>query len=141
MTKIKVLFVCVHNSARSQMAEAFLNHHGKGKFEAESAGIEAGSLNPLVIESMKEIGIDISGKNTTDVFDLYKEGKLFNYVITVCEKEASEKCPIFIGVTQRYEWSFPDPSKLTGTNEEKLIEVNKIRDRIKIQVIEFINNH
>jgi arsenate reductase len=137
MNKIKVLFVCVHNSARSQMAEAFLNNLAGDRFEAESAGIEPGVLNPLVVESMKETGIDISQNKTKDVFDLYKAGKLYEYVITVCEKEAAEKCPVFMGITKRIEWSFKDPSKLDGTREEKLKETAKIRDEIRDKVSEF----
>jgi arsenate reductase len=138
MDKIKVLFVCVHNSARSQMAEAFLNHIAGDRFEAQSAGIEPGALNPLVVESMKEAGIDISQNKTKDVFDFYKEGKLFNYVITVCEKEAAEKCPVFLGITERIEWSFKDPSKAEGSKEEKLRTISEIRDEIKKFVINFI---
>lgn len=140
MKKMKVLFVCVHNSARSQMAEAFLNELGGDMFEAHSAGIEPGVLNPLVVESMKEIGIDISHKHTQDVFDIYKKGDLFSYVITVCEKEAAEKCPIFPGAAKRIQWSFKDPSKLTGTNEEKLEKIAVIRDEIKEKIKEFIHN-
>lgn len=139
MEKIKVLFVCVHNSARSQMAEAFLNELGGDIFEAHSAGIEPGVLNPLVVESMKETGIDISHKNTKDVFDIYKRGDMFSYVITVCEKEAAEKCPVFAGVTTGIQWSFEDPSKLSGTKEEKLEKIAVIRDEIKEKIIQFIN--
>lgn len=139
MDKLKVLFVCVHNSARSQMAEAFLNKLGGEKFEAHSAGIEPGVLNPLVIESMKEIGIDISHKKTQDVFDVYTKGQIFSYVITVCDKEAAEKCPVFPGVTKRIQWSFADPSQLTGTKEDKLKEIANIRDEIKDKINEFIN--
>ena len=95
MDKIKVLFVCVHNSARSQMAEAFLNDLGKGKFFAESAGFEPAPLNPLVVESMKEIGYDISNNKTKSVFDFFKQGKFYAYVITVCDESNSKRCPIF----------------------------------------------
>ncbi|HDQ26665.1 MAG TPA: arsenate reductase ArsC, partial [bacterium] len=91
MEKIRVLFVCIHNSARSQMAEAYLNALGGGRFEAESAGIEPGTLNPVVVEAMKADGIDISQNKTKAVFDFYKEGRLYNYVITVCDKEAAER--------------------------------------------------
>src|SRR6266496_1921852 len=86
MARIKVLFVCVHNSARSQMAEAYLNHFGEGRFEAESAGLEPGTLNPLVVHVMREDGIDISRNETKGVFDMIKQGKLFEYVITVCDE-------------------------------------------------------
>jgi len=120
------------------MAEAFLNTLGGDKFEAHSAGIEPGVLNPLVVRSMQEIGIDISHKGTQDVFDVYKHGEIFSYVITVCDKEAAERCPIFPGVTQRIQWSFEDPSKLTGVDEEKLEKISKIRDEIKTKIIQFI---
>lgn len=141
MEKIKVLFICIHNSARSQMAEAFLNHFAGDRFEAHSAGIEPGVLNPLVVESLKEIGIDISHKGTQDVFDVYKKGDMFAYVITVCDKEAAERCPIFPGVTKRIQWSFADPSKLQGTKEDKLKEIAVIRNEIKNNVVKFINEH
>ena len=91
MNKIKILFVCVHNSARSQIAEAYFNNLIDNKYIAESAGIEPGSLNQLVVEVMKEDGIDISNNKTKSVFDFYKEGRLYAYVITVCDKEAAER--------------------------------------------------
>lgn len=140
MDKIKVLFICIHNSARSQMAEAFLNNMAGDRFEAHSAGIEPGKLNPLVVKSLQEIGIDISHKGTQDVFDVYRSGEMFAYVVTVCEKEAAEKCPIFPGVAKRIQWSFEDPSKLNGTEEEKLKEISKIRDNIKQKITEFIKD-
>ncbi|MBF0230853.1 MAG: arsenate reductase ArsC [Desulfamplus sp.] len=129
--KIKVLFICVHNSARSQMAEAFLKELGGGRFFVESAGLEAGNLNPLAVEVMKEAGIDISGNKTKSVFEFYKQGKSYNYVITVCDPSAGEQCPIFTGITKRLHWSFDDPSSLTGSYEEKLEKSRKIRDQIK----------
>ena len=131
MNPIKVLFVCIHNSARSQMAEAYLNHFGDGRFEAESAGLEPGVLNPRVIQVMKEDGIDVSGNRTKSVFDLFKQGRMFGYVVTVCDKEAAEKCPIFPGVAKRLHWNFPDPSALRGTEEQKLQGTREIRDEIK----------
>jgi arsenate reductase len=134
MSKIKVLFVCVHNSARSQMSEAFLNHYFGERFEAESAGIEPGKLNPVVVNAMKEIGIDISGNKTKSVFDYFMQGKRFEYVITVCDKKAAERCPIFPGVAERIHWSFSDPSALQGSYEEKLEGTRKIRDQIKDKV-------
>jgi arsenate reductase len=136
--KIKVLFVCVHNSARSQMAEAYLNKFGGDNFISESAGLEAGILNPNVVEVMKEDGIDISKNKTKIVFDLFKEGRFYSYVIPVCDKEAAERCPIFPGANHNIQWSFKDPSKLDGLKEEILIETRKIRDEIKTKVIEFI---
>ena len=134
MSKIKVLFVCVHNSARSQMSEAFLNHYFGDKFEAESAGLEPGKLNPIVVDAMKEIGIDISGNKTKSVFDYFKQGKMFKYVITVCDQTAAERCPIFPGVSEKIHWSFPDPSALQGTYEEKLEGTKDIRNLIEKQI-------
>lgn len=141
MDKERVLFVCVHNSARSQMAEAYLNYFGGDKFFAESAGLEPGVLNPYVVKVMKEDGIDISGNKTKSVFDFYKQGKLYSYVITVCEQEAAEKCPIFPGAGKRLHLSFPDPSKFTGTEEEILNKVREVRDEIKEKIKEFIRNY
>lgn len=138
MDKIKVLFVCIHNSARSQIAEAFLNHLGGDKFFAESAGIEPGKLNPIVVDAMKDAGIDISGNKTKSVFDFYKEGRMYSYVVTVCDPEAAERCPVFLGVTKRLHWPFKDPSKAEGTYEEKLESTKKIRDEIKEAVIKFM---
>ena len=138
--KIKVLFVCIHNSARSQMAEAFLNDLGGDRFEAMSAGIEPGTLNPKVVEAMEEIGLDISGNKTKDVFEFFKKGVLFNYVITVCDEASAERCPIFPGHTRRMHWGFPDPSVLQGSDEEKLQAIRKIRDDIKAKVANWIRD-
>jgi arsenate reductase len=134
MAKQKVLFVCVHNSARSQMAEAWLNELAGDKFEAHSAGIEAGELNPLAVMAMDEVGIDISRKRTRSVFDVLKSGELYSWVITVCDEAAAERCPVFPGFAKRLHWSFPDPSALPGTMEEKRAAVRKIRDDIKAAV-------
>src|SRR5476649_94120 len=108
MKKKKVLFVCIHNSARSQMAEAFLNQICGEEFEAHSAGLEPGKLNPTVVEAMQEIGIDISGNRTKAVFDIIKSGQMFAYVITVCDETSAESCPYFPGQSTRLHWSFPD---------------------------------
>ena len=132
--KKKVLFICVHNSARSQMAEAWLNKLCPDFFVAESAGLAPGTLNPLVVDVMQEVGIDISGKQTRGVFDIFKAGKLFSYVITVCDETSAEKCPIFPGPTTRLHWGFPDPSTLTGSEEERLEGTRKIRDQIRARV-------
>jgi len=141
MEKIKVLFVCVHNSARSQIAEAFLNHLAGDRFEATSAGLEKGTLNPLDIKVMSEVGIDISKNQTKDVFDFYKNGRLFNYVVTVCDAANSERCPIFPGALKTLHWSFEDPSSLTGTEEENLEKTRMIRDEIKAEIGRFIDSH
>jgi arsenate reductase len=137
MKKKKVLFVCIHNSARSQMAEAFLNHVCGQEFEAQSAGLEPGTLNPIVVEAMREVGIDISRNQTKAVFDFVKSGESFNYVITVCDEASAERCPIFPGVTTRLHWSFPDPSKFQGSHEERLAGTRKVRDTIKARVEEW----
>lgn len=133
--KKQVLFVCVHNSARSQMAEALLNEICGDEFEAHSAGLEPGKLNPLVVEAMQEIGIDIPQNKTKSVFEEFKAGNMFAYVITVCDEASAERCPIFPGVTTRLQWSFPDPSKFQGTHEERLARIREVRDAItdKIQ--------
>jgi len=143
MKKEKVLFVCSHNSARSQMAEAWLNFLYGDRFEAESAGLEPGPLNPLVVAAMDEVGIDISQNKTKSVYDFFKKGKLFSWVITVCDESAAERCPVFPGAVKRLHWSFPDPSRLTGTFEEKMSATRKIRSDIKMRIKEwgaFINS-
>lgn len=132
---IKVLFLCGHNSARSQMAEAFLKEIGREAFEVESAGLElADRINPLVVEVMKEIGIDLSGKSMQRVFDLFQQGRLYDYVIAVCDAAKAGKCPIFPGVCKRLHWPFEDPATLEGTWEEKLEKTRLIRDGIRQQV-------
>ncbi|HCP90774.1 MAG TPA: arsenate reductase ArsC [Spartobacteria bacterium] len=132
--KKKVLFICVHNSARSQMAEAWLNLLCPKQFEAHSAGLEPGALNPLAVEAMHEIGVDISGKKTQSALDVFKSGQLFSYVITVCDESSAERCPIFPGATKRLHWSFPDPAAITGSHEERLDGVRKIRDQIRARI-------
>lgn len=135
----KVLFVCIHNSARSQMAEALLNKYGHDKFEAFSGGLEPGVLNPLVVKVLKEDeGIDISGKETKSAFDFVKEGKLFSYVITVCDEGASQRCPIFPGVRERIMMSFKDPSEFMGDDEEKIEKIREVKNEIKNEVFKFI---
>ncbi len=137
MNKVKVLFVCIHNSARSQMAEAFLNNLGGERFHAESAGMEPGPINPLAVETMAEIGIDISQNKTKSVFDKYKRGELFSYVVAVCDE--SQTCPVFPGLrTQTLHWNFEDPETFTGTKAEKLTKIRQVRDAIQEKVKGFI---
>jgi arsenate reductase len=138
---MKVLFVCIHNSARSQMAEAFLNRLGKGNFIAESAGIEAGTLNPFVIEAMSELGYDISKNQTKSVFDFFKEGRTYSAVIKVCDQANGQRCPIFPKTLINLSWNLEDPSSFEGTHEEKLERTRHIRDQIKIKVEEFISEY
>ena len=132
--KKRVLFICIHNSARSQMAEAWLNQICGTEFEAQSAGLEPGALNPLVVEAMAQAGIDISKKGTQSVVDVLKSGQVFSYVITVCDESSAEKCPVFPGPAIRLHWSFPDPSALTGTHAQKLATVVGIRDKIRARI-------
>jgi arsenate reductase (thioredoxin) len=138
MKRKKVLFVCIHNSARSQMAEAFLTILGKDGFEAESAGLEPGQLNPLVVEAMKEIGIDIAKKKTQSTEDCLRRGTVYDYVITVCDETSSEACPYFPGGAKRLHWSFEDPSKFAGTHEERLEGARRIRDQIKDRINQWL---
>ena len=134
MEKQNVLFICVHNSARSQMAEAWLNTLCGDRFAAESAGLEPGTINPTVVKVMREVGIDLFEKKTRRVFDVWKSGKLFHYVIAVCAESEEKGCPIFPGVTTRLSWPFPDPSRVEGTEEEKLQQVRTIRDAIREKI-------
>ncbi len=139
MEKIKILFLCVHNSARSQIAEAYMKKFGSDKFDAVSAGLEPGRLNPIAIKVMLEDGIDISKNTTKDVFTLYKDGYIFNYVVTVCDVKNSQLCPVFPGLHKKISWDFEDPSSLAGTDEDKLEQTRKIRDQIKLSVKNLIN--
>ena len=138
---MKILFICEHNSARSQMAEAYLNHFGGDKLLAESAGLEPGTLNPYVVEVMAEEGLDISGKMAKSVFDLYRGEKKFDAVVTVCSPAVGEKCPIFPGRVKRWNWPFVDPSKLVGSQEEILGQLREIRDQIKAKILLFIKDY
>jgi len=131
--KQKVLFICTHNSARSQMAEAFLNTLFPEHYEAYSAGTHPGKLNPYVVKALQEIGIDIS-KNRTKSIDEFK-GKRFDIVVTVCD-QAKEECPYFPYAIQYIHKGFEDPSTFTGTDEEILKKVRKLRDEIEEWIIE-----
>jgi arsenate reductase (thioredoxin) len=138
MEKQKVLFVCIHNSARSQMAEELLRKMAGDRFEVESAGLEPGKLNPIVVQALKEEGIDIKAKKTNAVFDLFKSGRHYSYVITVCDEASAERCPIFPGLAQRLHWSFPDPSRFQGTDQEKLSKVREVKEEIRAKLKEWI---
>jgi len=138
MNKKKVLFVCIHNSARSQMAETFLNQLGAPDYTAESAGIEPGKLNPVVVEAMQEIDIDISNNRTKDVSEFLNNGTNYAYVITVCDETSAERCPVLPGVENRLHWSFTDPSTFQGTPAEKLAQTRIVRDQIKARIEEFV---
>jgi arsenate reductase len=120
------------------MAETFMNALGGNRFEAESAGLEPTEINPLVIEVMKEVGFDLSGKQPQSVFEFYKEGRLYEHVITVCDQASGGKCPIFPGLTSRTNHPFPDPAGFTGTHQERLQKTREVRDQIKIQVEQWL---
>jgi len=120
------------------MSEAFLKHYAGNRFDAQSAGLEPGELNPLVVEAMNEIGIDISQNKTKSVFDIWKSGELFQYVVAVCDAESAEKCPIFPSPTTRLHWSFHDPSKVTGSYEQKMQKVREIRDEIASKIQDWL---
>ncbi len=138
MDKKKVLFICVHNSARSQMAEAFLKKYAGDRFEVESAGLQPGVLNPAAVEVMREAGIDISRNRTKSVFDLYRQGKQYDYVITVCDESQSGACPVFPGAGERLHWDFPDPSRFAGTPGERLGQTRTVRDRIEAGIKQWL---
>jgi arsenate reductase len=120
------------------MAEAFLNKFGYEKFISESAGLEPGVLNPLVVKVMGEAGIDISKNITNSVEDFYKQRRIYDYVITVCDETSGERCPIFPGGSKKLHWTFDDPSTLTGTEEDKIAKIRLIRDNIKEKILDFI---
>lgn len=134
----RVLFVCIHNSARSQMAEGFLNAYAFGEFEAESAGFDPGELNPFAVKAMAEKDIDISGNSCDGVFDFYKQNRRFNYIVTVCDEGTAQRCPIFPGTRKHIHWSFEDPAGFEGSETEKLDKTRVVRDQIENKVKEFI---
>ena len=136
--KPRILAICMHNSARSQRTEEFIRKAAGDRVEVTSAGLEPGNLNPVVVELLKEDGIDITGKETKSVFDLHASGERFDYVIAVCDKEAAERCPIFPAEKERLHWPFPDPSKAEGSLEEKLAYVRPIRDEIRARAYAFV---
>lgn len=137
----KVLFICVHNSARSQMAEEFLRKYGSEYFEMESAGFKPSNINPLVAQVMLEEGVDLSNKKTQSVAELVRKGKFYGLVVTVCNKALEKECPIFPGNPVRLNWNLENPEDFTGTVEEKLTKTRILRDEIKELVFEFIDNY
>lgn len=135
--KQTALFICVHNSARSQMAEAFTRALCGEFFDVQSAGLQPGRMNPVVVEAMQELGIDLSQKTTQGVDDLLRSSARFDYVVTVCDESDAAGCPVFPGPAKRLHWPFRDPSKLTGSDADKLCQVRKIRDQIRMKVEEW----
>lgn len=129
--KKRILFICTHNSARSQMAEGLLRHLGGDRFEVYSAGTEATHVRPLAIEAMAELDIDISGQQSKTL-DRYL-GEPFDKVITVCDT-AAEACPVFLGAREQLHWSFPDPSQATGSLEDQRAVYRSVRDAIRARI-------
>jgi arsenate reductase len=127
----RVLFLCTHNSARSQMAEAWLRHLAAGQIEAHSAGTQATAVRPLAIRAMAEVGIDITHQESKTL-DRYL-GQLFDLVITVCD-EANEACPVFPEARERRHWSLPDPSRATGSEEQQLAAYRAVRDTLRARI-------
>lgn len=140
--KRRVMFICIHNSGRSQMGEAFLRKYAGNRFEVHSAGIEAGVLNPLVVKSMEEIGISLKGHYSKKASDYIERQEHFDYVITVCDETNAERCPMFPGKHERLHWGFPDPSAITSepalTEAAKLAAIRPIRDEIGARVREWL---
>lgn len=133
MSKQRILFLCTGNSARSQMAEAFIRKHADDRFEAHSAGLEPKGLNPLTVKVMDEVGIDVSGQTSKGV-DRYLGKTLFQYLITVCD-DADKNCPtVWPGVNKRMHWSFQDPAAVEGSEEAKLAKFREVRDLIEARV-------
>jgi arsenate reductase len=132
----RVLFLCTHNSARSQMAEGLLRAMGGNRFEAFSAGTEQTLVRPLAIKAMAEIGIDISGQRSKTLHEYLDQP--FDYVITVCD-QAAETCPVFPGPAQRLHWSLPDPSKATGDEAAQLEAYRRVRDDLAERIRGLIN--
>jgi arsenate reductase (thioredoxin) len=136
MGKQRVLFLCTGNSARSQMAEAFLRKYGGSSFEPHSAGLEPKGVNPLTIRVMDEVGIDISNQRSKGI-ETYLGKVLFQHLITVCD-DADQNCPtVWPGVRNRMHWSFEDPAKLEGTAEERLAKFREVRDLIENKIKEW----
>jgi arsenate reductase len=132
----RVLFICTHNSARSQMAEALVNGDLKGRVAAYSAGTEPSSVHPLAVAVMRELGIDISNQRSKGLEEFVTQK--FDYVITLCS-QADESCPVFFGGTQKIHMAFPDPAVVTGNEEEKISAFRKARDQIRDQIAEFLS--
>ena len=135
MSRSRVLFLCSHNSARSQMAEGFLRHLTGDRFEVASAGTEATRVHPLAIRAMQEVGIDISAHRSKTVDGLL--GDPWEYVITVCDN-ANERCPLFPGRTTRLQWSFEDPSQATGSDDQRIGAFRRVRDQIHARVSDWL---
>ena len=135
MTRARVLFLCTHNSARSQMAEGFLRHLAGDGFEVASAGTEATRVHPLAVRAMREAGVDL-GPHHSKTLDTLVD-RPWDYVITVCDS-ANERCPLFPGRTARIHWSFDDPSQATGDEEQRLQTFRRVRDEIQARLRDWL---
>jgi arsenate reductase len=133
MEKMRVLFLCTGNSARSQIAEAFLRKYAGDRFEVHSAGLDPKPLNPLTLKVMEEVGFDMSGYHSKGT-DIYLGKVLFSFLITVCD-DADKNCPtVWPGVNKRMHWSFDDPAKFEGTDDQKLAKFRQVRDLIDAKI-------
>jgi len=137
MLRPRVLFLCTHNSARSQMAEGLLRSMAGDRFEAGSAGTEKTSVNPLAIRAMAELGIDIGGQTSKRYEDVLQPP--WDYVITVCD-DANERCPLVPGSVQRLHWSFDDPSRATGDEAQRLGVFRRVRDQIQERLASWLES-
>ncbi len=135
---LRILCVCIHNSSRSQMAEAFLNKLGQGKVFAQSAGLTPGRLNPMVVAVMAEIGMDISTNKTKGVEGFIESKEQFDYVVTVCDEASAKRCPNFPGKGKKLHWGFEDPASVAGSEEEKILKTRLIRNQIHRKVKEWL---
>jgi len=135
--RTRVLFICEHNSARSQMAEAYLNHLHGNAFKAESAGLMPTTIHPLVIAIMKEESIDISKQRSKSISSLIENSRTFDIVITVCDESKLHECPVFPGERTRIHWDIADPAAATGSPEEQLETIREIWNRIKTLITQF----
>ena len=138
--KTRVLFVCRHNSARSQMAEALIKIEGSDGFEAESASLNPKTILPPAADVMREIGLDISQNQTRSVFDLHRQGLQYDFVITVCDESSSSKCPRFHSPCRHRHWTFPEPSKFEGSHEAVINQTRRVRDQIRSKIVDWLTN-
>ena len=137
-TKVRVLFLCTGNSARSLMAEALLRKHGGDRFEVHSAGLEPKGINPYTRRILAEVGIDMAGQSSKDL-QTYLGKQHFGYLITVCSN-AEERCPIFPGVSRRLYWPFEDPAAVVGSDDEKLAKFRAVRDQIELRIVDWLRD-
>jgi arsenate reductase (thioredoxin) len=135
VNKLRVLFLCTHNSARSQMAEGFLRALAGDRFEVASAGTHATRVHPLAIRAMADVGIDLGGHVSKIVDELVTQR--WDFVITVCDA-ANEACPVFPTKTSRVHWSFEDPAQARGSDDQRLAVFRRIRDQIKRRITDWI---